>query len=332
MTKIGNRHVNQFIISWQVNIWVVSYPRLFFSSDESFSERSSLIEKLKNLEEALNRNTQRKSELKSQPHLLSSEKTDNRNATESQDSNEGAKATKKSILKIHQTLKISAEHHKSNKSVRFLDSAGMPLVKVKQFDEAQELLDKIKSEESKLSASLSKKSGQEIKPLFKCAFDQPAADYLKFRQCLDQKFVSLENVDIQGSRLISGTIKVKNICFEKKVFVRITFNSWNSSSDIVCAYIPSGSAGASIYDTFRFQAEIPMSWYDHHRIEFCVCFAHDGLEHWDSNNGVNYSIVSSRTNVSVLASPTNHEPVDPNSTLFSYWRANTLLDQGHPYW
>jgi len=116
-------------------------------------------------------------------------------------------------------------------------------------------------------------------------FQQPAGDYLKFRQRLEQKFISLENVLLNGFQ-VNGTIKVKNINFHKQVFIRCTFNNWTTFEDYQAIYVPSefystasqlsptlssSSISASFcgsnnlnyqpvhkdYDTFRFEFQLP---------------------------------------------------------------------------
>ncbi len=40
---------------------------------------------------------------------------------------------------------------------------------------------------------------------------------------------------------MKGTIKVKNISFEKRVFLRVTCDNWRSYMDYVAVYQPSSS-------------------------------------------------------------------------------------------
>lgn len=116
-------------------------------------------------------------------------------------------------------------------------------------------------------------------------FGQPAGDYFKFRNRLEENSVSLENVLLNGFQ-INGTIKVKNISFEKNVFIRCSFNKWKTYEDYSAVYVPSdfyssssslnsptSSSGISAafcgtnnshyepqhkeYDTFRFEFKLP---------------------------------------------------------------------------
>lgn len=139
------------------------------------------------------------------------------------------------------------------------------------------------------------------------SFKQPASDYLKFRQKLDSKNVSLENVIIkEAESLLVGTVKVKNLSFNKEVFVRSTWDNWKTQQDTICTYAPvSGEIGGSggtyvLYDTFSFKFTLPPS---SAVMEFCVCFRSEGSEYWDSYEGKNYRIIKKRSTSVASHSP-----------------------------
>lgn len=70
-------------------------------------------------------------------------------------------------------------------------------------------------------------------------FRQPASDYLNFRQKLDSQNVSLENVIIkENDAMVVGTVKVKNISFQKEVIVRSSWDNWKTEQDTFCTYSP----------------------------------------------------------------------------------------------
>ncbi|KNC31879.1 hypothetical protein FF38_10637 [Lucilia cuprina] len=122
-------------------------------------------------------------------------------------------------------------------------------------------------------------------------FKQPASDYLAFRQSIESNYVSLENVIVKDEEsIVVGTVKVKNISFEKEVIVRVTWDDWKSQQDIFCtynkAYGPATCAHV-IFDTFSFKITLPPS---SKRLEFCICFRADTHEYWDNNKGLNYTI------------------------------------------
>ncbi|CAO1434662.1 unnamed protein product [Diamesa serratosioi] len=122
-------------------------------------------------------------------------------------------------------------------------------------------------------------------------FRQPASDYLEFRRKLETKFVSLENVIIKESEFVAvGTIKVKNISFQKEVFIRASWDEWKSQVDTYCTYIQNvvSSGAYVVYDTFSFKLTLPPS----SQLQFCVCFKTDGNEYWDNNQGINYILTN----------------------------------------
>lgn len=144
-------------------------------------------------------------------------------------------------------------------------------------------------------------------------FKQPASDYLEFRcvqhfrtvpwsvslcnylfsflvhyrRMLEEHNVSLENVIVRESEsLVVGTVKVKNLSFDKEVIVRVTYDQWKSQEDIQCTYSSLSGPGAggayALFDTFSFKLTLPPS--SKRSVEFCVCFRCNGQEYWDSNN------------------------------------------------
>uniref|UniRef100_A0A915KW34 CBM21 domain-containing protein n=1 Tax=Romanomermis culicivorax TaxID=13658 RepID=A0A915KW34_ROMCU len=123
---------------------------------------------------------------------------------------------------------------------------------------------------------------------WQCKFKQPASDYMAFRQKLDQNKVALENVLIKNDETttnnnngdinsdsssslsaakMTGTIKVKNLSFEKSVVLRLSTDQWSTFVDHQCKYKPyrkvqqnNTSAPAvrcpDIYDTFDFEIDL----------------------------------------------------------------------------
>lgn len=124
-------------------------------------------------------------------------------------------------------------------------------------------------------------------------FRQPASAYLEFRQKVEENKVSLENVIIKETEhLIVGTVKVKNVSYNKEVIVRSTCDGWKTHEDTYCTYTVVGSGLASAYtlhDTFSFKLTLPPK---SRRIEFCVCYKCEAGEFWDNNDGRNYSLTN----------------------------------------
>lgn len=117
-------------------------------------------------------------------------------------------------------------------------------------------------------------------------FKPPSSDYLDFRNRLIQNSVCLENCSLQN-RTLTGTVKVRNIGFEKSVHVRVTFDSWTSFTDVNCTFM-NNVYGCHDTDTFAFVLELPAHVAPQNRVEFCVCFKVQTQTFWDNNDGKNY--------------------------------------------
>ncbi|NXS13171.1 PR3CB phosphatase, partial [Neodrepanis coruscans] len=119
-------------------------------------------------------------------------------------------------------------------------------------------------------------------------FPQPSADYVAFRSSLQDNLVCLESCLLQG-RALSGTVKVRNIEYEKKVTVRITFDGWRSFRDVSCLYMHS-TYGSADTDLFSFELTLPKPALGRRATEFCISFQCGQKTHWDNNHGKNYTI------------------------------------------
>ncbi|CAH8565761.1 unnamed protein product [Schistosoma rodhaini] len=151
--------------------------------------------------------------------------------------------------------------------------------------------------------------------IWSLTFSQPASRYYEFRQKLEKDYISLENISIiqstnhpyTSSIKLKGTIKIKNICYEKLVFLRLTKNNWKTFNDYQAIYNSQLSlyntwSNIKRYDTFIFNIHIEsdQKYFDpNDKIEFAICFTalngHDHnhnnkIEYWDNNNHENYII------------------------------------------
>ena len=117
-------------------------------------------------------------------------------------------------------------------------------------------------------------------------------EFSHFCDRLERDSVALETaVCGAGQRTITGVIRVKNLGFQKRVFVRSTSDNWRSSRDWSAIYIApiAGAVGPPPpYDRFSFEVETPEVGSDAEKIEFCVCFQCAAGEFWDNNGGGNY--------------------------------------------
>uniref|UniRef100_A0A8R1DHQ9 Protein phosphatase 1 regulatory subunit n=1 Tax=Caenorhabditis japonica TaxID=281687 RepID=A0A8R1DHQ9_CAEJA len=210
---------------------------------------------------------------------------------------------------------------KECKSVRFADDCGHNLHTIRVANEPSDCPPKLSPavlrryrgdsfEEENVS--------REPVPIWNLMFKQPAADYARFRENLETKKLSLENVILNNEGYkVMGTIKVGNISFEKSVFIRYTMNGWLSYMDKAACYQPSTS---KVYDTFKFEMDLPSSVEKIYQIEFCICFKANGSEYWDSNSGTNY--------VLHCAQPTYHEVPTRRGSLFG---SSKYLDRDDAY-
>ncbi|XP_005063717.1 protein phosphatase 1 regulatory subunit 3C [Mesocricetus auratus] len=199
----------------------------------------------------------------------------------------------KPCLNVKQEAKSQNEwkppNDQAKKRVVFADSKGLSLTAIHVFSDLPEepawdlqfdLLDL-----NDISSSL--KLHEEKNLVFD--FPQPSSDYLSFRDRFQKNFVCLENCSLQ-ERTVTGTVKVKNVSFEKEVRVRITFDSWKTYTDVDCVYMKN-VYGSSDSDTFSFAIDLPRVIPTEEKIEFCVSYHANGRVFWDNNEGQNYRIV-----------------------------------------
>ncbi|XP_036385739.1 protein phosphatase 1 regulatory subunit 3B isoform X1 [Megalops cyprinoides] len=177
---------------------------------------------------------------------------------------------------------------RAKKQVSFADHKGLALTKVKVFSEFDDPID-IPVNIKELLSSVASLSLDEDKLILD--FSQPSSDYLLFRQRLESQRVCLEHCTLK-ERALAGTVKVKNLSFEKSVKVRITFDTWKSYTDVECQYVKDTYTGTD-RDTFSFEVSLPDQVRPHERIEFAISYEAKGHTYWDSNQGENYRIIQS---------------------------------------
>ncbi|XP_053572045.1 protein phosphatase 1 regulatory subunit 3C [Bombina bombina] len=166
------------------------------------------------------------------------------------------------------------------KAVVFADALGLALTSVRHF---------VRQPFEDDSLMLTLASLRVLRPLssptYILDFPPPAMDYLQFRTKLMDKFVSLEQCAVQGEA-VAGTVRVRNIGFEKSVTLRVTFDNWQIYNDLPCCYMRDLHSGGET-DSFSFRLVLPLGT---EQAEFCIRFWCEGKEYWDSNDGCNYSL------------------------------------------
>lgn len=177
---------------------------------------------------------------------------------------------------------------KAKKKVVFADSKGMSLTAVhvfSTFDNREPVTSELQFDLEDLGDVTATSIQSRI-----LNFPQPAADYLDFRSRLLKNLVCLENCTLQ-ERALTGTIKVRNLAYEKSVHVRITFDTWKSFQDLECTFM-NDVYGCQDTDTFSFAIELPGYVAPQNKVEFCISYRTGEQTYWDNNDGKNYGLVS----------------------------------------
>ncbi|XP_050545433.1 protein phosphatase 1 regulatory subunit 3B-like isoform X2 [Daktulosphaira vitifoliae] len=217
---------------------------------------------------------------------------------------------------------------KSKKKVVFADDRGLSLTQVRLMNEPSNQPPKLMGIAPYLNQSPSVLQSTANNPKqsdqWQLRFPQPASSYLDFRKRLDESGVSLENVIVKSQdRRIVGTVKVRNLSYDKEVFVRCTHDKWATFEDTLCTYVQNNTissnstAGSAqnvtaIYDTFSFRLTLPGNATS---MEFAVCYKGGDFEYWDNNDGANYCLINNNQ-VSQTTSPS--PMLSPSPTLIEF--------------
>lgn len=242
----------------------------------------------------------------------------------------------------------------AKKRVVFADMKGMSLTAIHVFsnfdDDFYQKNDELQFDLSDLEAATLDLKITTRQPLA-LDFKQPSVDYLDFRNRLLQNSVCLESCSLL-ERSLSGTIKVRNIGFEKSVLVRITYDSWSSFTDVDCTYM-NNVYSCQDTDTFTFSLELPAQVQPQKRVEFCICYRAQGQSFWDNNDGANYGLKHVGLSGEDLPPPPPALPSSPfqskpgkmpeveydqfgsprmSSGMFPGWQSWGQVNTSVPYW
>ncbi|KAL1241075.1 Protein phosphatase 1 regulatory subunit 3B [Trichinella spiralis] len=176
---------------------------------------------------------------------------------------------------------------KKKKSVTFADEFGCQLVTIRILTEPSEYVPpNMPCFGAKLATQQSEQCTESNRPTTPRGITMPPL------AALNQNNVVLENVllrnDIQS---LHGTVKVKNLSFEKEVYVRCTTDEWATFQDHPATFLCNTGG---IFDTFLFDFEIPLDDDTIQRIEFCISYRVAGQQFWDNNDNANYELISDR--------------------------------------
>ncbi|OXA58434.1 glycogen-binding subunit 76A isoform X2 [Folsomia candida] len=200
------------------------------------------------------------------------------------------KRLRSSSLKTNKTPPGTPGH---KKIVRFADCLGLDLVDVKLF--LDEIPNVPKSAFSDLQDAIDQREEDFVQKRNKVnkldrtllpSFHQPV-EMGDFFDRVDSQKVLLENCYLTDSHQIKGCVRVKNLDFNKAVFLRYTYNDWDSFEEIPATYVPGSCDGFS--DRFEFNLTVDSS---RTRIgcKFAFACRYECLknEFWDNNCGRNY--------------------------------------------
>ena len=123
------------------------------------------------------------------------------------------------------------------------------------------------------------------RPLVMHRIDVPRAPPLSE----DTRDVAIENIDLVGTT-VEGTVRVRNIAFEKWIAVRFTLDKWQTTSEVTARYKESLQNGT--IDRFMFSIKLAdgLSRAEEKTLYLAVRYSAPGREIWDNNSGRNYQV------------------------------------------
>jgi len=200
----------------------------------------------------------------------------------------------------------------TKKTVRFADSIGLELTQVQYIRSSTDDDDSIELSFVKSNIYLSKTSNYQLKPWsfdvaltskqipnirtpkrFFCLYHQPNFEHPDiYLHEVRKSHIKLEHADIffksslNGEQYLDGTLWVTNDNYWKNITVKYTFNSWLNIYEYKAQHICHSNDFRNI-DQFEFSIDIPD---DINRIDFILRYCVNGQEHWDNNEGKNYTL------------------------------------------
>lgn len=186
------------------------------------------------------------------------------------------------------------------KIVRFADVLGLDLADVRTFmDEIPKIptsaYDDLNDVDISLSLSdtslCSNSSPMELnhpKPakMLMPLFQQPGGEP-NFLDRVRENQVCLENAVVSDPQDLSvnGTVRVRNLDFNKSVHIRYTTDHWKTFADLQATYVNNSCDGFS--DKFTFTLYVHTLAIGQ-KLEFAVRYHCKGCQYWDNNSGINY--------------------------------------------
>ncbi|CAF1169407.1 unnamed protein product [Adineta steineri] len=215
-------------------------------------------------------------------------------------------------------LKRNASIGTTKKMVRFADSCGRELAQVQYIesptdDNSKDILytknrrripSTLDFEPKPWSfdfASTSKQNTDIRKTKrFFCLYRQPNSEHPDiYLHEIWKSQIKLEHADIRpkstltGEQSLYGTVWVTNCGYWKNVTVKYSFNRWLNTYEYEAQHRCHSNDFRNI-DQFDFSIDIPQ---DVDRIDFVLRYHVNGQEHWDNNEGKNYTIETESSSV-----------------------------------
>ncbi|CAF0900085.1 unnamed protein product [Rotaria sordida] len=133
---------------------------------------------------------------------------------------------------------------------------------------------------------------------FFCLYRQPNSEHpdIYLREIWKSQ-IKLEHADIPlkysltGEQQLIGTLWVTNIGFSKYVSIKYTFDNWLNTYEFEAQHCRHSNDFRNI-DQFQFIVNIPKNI---DRIDFILRYCVNGGEHWDNNEGKNYTLQTDST-------------------------------------
>ena len=122
--------------------------------------------------------------------------------------------------------------------------------------------------------------------LYPC-FVAPSRVEYGFMDRVFSQNVCLENIACENF-VVTGLIRVTNLCYLKEVCVRFSLDGWATYRDSWADYLSSCSDGKT--DKFSFRITVPFDFEANQLMEFAIRYRVLRQEFWDNNYGNNYHI------------------------------------------
>ncbi len=199
----------------------------------------------------------------------------------------------------------------TKKMVRFADSVGRELAQVQYIQSSQdEDTKELKRTKNNLyvpatfngehkpwsfDVALTPKQipDTRIPKRFFCLYRQPNSEHPDiYLHEIWRSQIKLEHADIRskssstGEQYLYGTVWVTNAGYWKNVTVKYSFNRWLNTYEYEAQHRCHSNDFRNI-DQFEFSIDIPQ---DVDRIDFVLRYNVNGQEHWDNNEGKNYTL------------------------------------------